>query len=225
MKIEYNLPMLLKMRWSALAVLVLGAIFAVAAKEYVAPRAQAANTYAAHDAHPSEGVTIAADPYDAAGKADIFTVPFTRSGFLPIYLVVSNDNDQPVTLARMQLELVTANKSKIPPAIADDIQRRFRSGGPQSSEPQRPQLPLPIPRGPKVPKSQSRDAVEQFNEARFAAKAVEPHANRAGFFFFDVAGIREPLAGAHLYVTGVRDDKGQELMFFDISMDKYLSTK
>ncbi len=58
------------------------------------------------------------------------------------------------------------------------------------------------------------------------AEAVEPHSTRAGFLFFDIANIQQPfLAGAHLYVTGVRDGNGQELMFFDIPLDKYLETR
>jgi hypothetical protein len=31
------------------------------------------------------------------------------------------------------------------------------------------------------------------------------------------------MAGAHLYVTGVHDGGGNELMFFDIPLDKYLA--
>ena len=32
-----------------------------------------------------------------------------------------------------------------------------------------------------------------------------------------------PLAGAHFYLTGVRDAKGNELMYFEIPLEKYLS--
>jgi hypothetical protein len=38
-----------------------------------------------------------------------------------------------------------------------------------------------------------------------------------------VGGISTPLAGAHIYVTGVNDPKGNELMYFEIAMEKYLS--
>jgi hypothetical protein len=62
-----------------------------------------------------------------------------------------------------------------------------------------------------------RDEVES---SQFAAKAVEPRATQSGFFFFDVQGIEAPLAGAHLYVTGVDDAKGTELMYFEIVMAK-----
>jgi hypothetical protein len=41
--------------------------------------------------------------------------------------------------------------------------------------------------------------------------------------FFDVSGISTPLAGAHLYLMGLRDGKGNDLMYFDIPMEKYLS--
>ena len=58
-------------------------------------------------------------------------------------------------------------------------------------------------------------------EAR--ARAVEPHGTQAGFLFFDIEGVRQPLEGAHLYITGVRDANGTDLMFFDVPLEKYLS--
>jgi hypothetical protein len=39
-----------------------------------------------------------------------------------------------------------------------------------------------------------------------------------------VGGITDPLAGAHIDITGVDDAKGVELMYFEISMDKYLGS-
>ena len=69
----------------------------------------------------------------------------------------------------------------------------------------------------------SKQAIEEIQNAQFVAKAVEPHSSQAGFFFFDVSGISVPLAGAHFYLTGVRDAKGNELMYFEIPLEKYLS--
>ena len=63
---------------------------------------------------------------------------------------------------------------------------------------------------------------EEIRDSRFAAQAVEPHATRAGFVFFDIQDIDEPLAGAHLYISGLRNSQGQELIFFDIPLDLYL---
>jgi hypothetical protein len=56
----------------------------------------------------------------------------------------------------------------------------------------------------------------------FSAKAVAPHENQAGFFFFDVSEISQPLAGARLYLNGITNNDGQELMYFEIPMEKYL---
>ena len=69
----------------------------------------------------------------------------------------------------------------------------------------------------------SKQANEEIQNAQFEAKAVEPHSSQYGFLFFDVSGISVPLAGAHFYLTGVRDAKGNELMYFEIPLEKYLS--
>jgi hypothetical protein len=41
--------------------------------------------------------------------------------------------------------------------------------------------------------------------------------------FFDVSGLSTPLAGAHFYLTGLQNAKGDDLMYFEIPMEKYLS--
>ena len=64
---------------------------------------------------------------------------------------------------------------------------------------------------------------EEIETSQFAAKAVEPHTTQSGFLFFDVGDITAPLAGARIYVTGVNDAKGNELMYFEIPLDKYLN--
>ena len=56
-----------------------------------------------------------------------------------------------------------------------------------------------------------------------AAKAVEPHTTQSGFLFFDIGDISSPLAGAELEITGVRDARGSDLLYFEIFMDKYLN--
>jgi hypothetical protein len=68
----------------------------------------------------------------------------------------------------------------------------------------------------------SQKEMEEIESSQFAAKAVEPHTTQSGFLFFDVGDISTPLAGAHIYVTGVNDAKGNELMYFEIAMEKYL---
>ena len=89
------------------------------------PKAQPAKTYPAHDAHPTEAATVALDPYDMADKADIFSVHYNEEGLLPIFLVITNEGEQPIALAGMKAQLVTVNRTKMSPATVDDIYRRL----------------------------------------------------------------------------------------------------
>ena len=181
------------------------------------PAAQPAKTYPAHDEHPSEALAIALDPYDMADRATIFSVHYSEEGLLPIFLIVTNEGDQPVSLAGMKGQLVTVNRTKLSPATEDDIYRRLS----HPSATGRPS-PLPFPTK-KVKGVVSRQALEEIQRAQFGARAVEPHTTQSGFLFFDVSGISTPLAGAHFYLTGVRDAKGNEMMYFEVALEKYLS--
>src|SRR5690348_10967947 len=101
--------------WVGLAAIVLVAVtVAWAAKEYVAPKAYNAKTYPARDAHDNEKVTVAADPYDMPDKVSaVFNLDYRDKGILPVYLIITNDGDEPVALTAMKVQLVTADRTKI----------------------------------------------------------------------------------------------------------------
>jgi hypothetical protein len=187
----------------------------VAAKDFVKPAAQPAKTYAAHDDHADEKVAIGADPYDTADKAKIFSVNFQEHGFLPVFFVVTNDGSQPISVAHMQVTLTTANRDKLTPDSPDDIYRRLANPRANTGPP----LPLPIPHK-DVKGTISQKQRDEIESSQFAARAVEPHTTQSGFLFFDVEDIPSPLAGARIYVSGVNDAKGNELMYFEIPMGK-----
>lgn len=206
---------------AGLAAVMVASVVAFAAKEYVAPKAYPAKTYPARDAHDNEKVTIAADPYDMPDKAStVFNLDYRDRGMLPVYLIITNDGDEPIALTDLKVQLVTSDRSKISAADKDDLYRKFSRVKRRGDEPRI--NPLPLPRKGSdagIPK----EGLSELQNAPFMAKAVEPHSTAAGFVFFDVGGISQPLAGAHLYVMNVRDANGQQLMFFDIPMEKYLS--
>jgi hypothetical protein len=122
----------------------------------------------------------------------------------------------------MQVQLITHRKDKIPAATEDDLYRRFSKVKRRGDEASRNPLPIPLPkRGPSVGvKKGDRDEI---GTAMFAARAVAPHESEAGFMFFDVSGISQPLAGARIYITGITNGDGQEMMYFEIPMEKYLT--
>jgi hypothetical protein len=204
-------------RTAAFAAIALVPLLSLAAKEFVMPQAQPAKTYPAHDEHPLERVAVAVDPYDLADKAKIFSVQYNEIGFLPLFVTVTNDSDQPVQLAGMKAQLVTVNRAKIFPAVEEDIARRLTRPSASTNR-----YPIPFPTK-KVKGGLSKQAIDEIQNAQFVAKAVEPHSTQSGFLFFDVSEISVPLAGAHFYLTGVRDAKGNELMYFEIPLEKYLS--
>jgi hypothetical protein len=186
----------------------------LAAKDFVKPAAQPAKTYPAHDDHTSDKVAIALDPYDTPAKAKIFSLNFHEHGFLPIFFIVTNDGDQPISIANMQITLTTAGRAKLTPSSTEDIFRRL-------SNPHANLHPIPVPIPQKKVKGMlSQKERDEIETSQFAAKAVEPHTTQSGFLFFDVEDVSSPLEGARLFVTGVNDAKGTELMYFEIPMEK-----
>ena len=139
------------------------------------PQAQPAKTYPAHDEHPLEAVAVAVDPYDLAEKTNIFSVKYSEIGFLPIFVVVTNDGNQPVQLAGMKAQLVTVNRAKLSPAGQEDIARRLTRPSANTNR-----YPIPFPTK-KVKGGLSKQASEEIQNAQFEAKAVEPHSSQSGF--------------------------------------------
>ena len=176
------------------------------------PKPHAAKLYSAHDEHSNEQVSVGLDAYDTPDKTNIFSVHYGEMGILPVFVVVTNDGDQPVALTGMTAEMVTGDRTKLTPMSADDIYRRLSHPHAHTST-----YPLPFPTR-KATGGVNQKTRDEIQNARFDARAVEPHGTQAGFFFFDVSDLSNPKAGAHFYLTGVRDGKGNELMYFDVQM-------
>jgi len=182
-----------------------------ASKDFVPPRAENANTYACRDAHTSEKVTAAIDLYNTSPKDNIFITPYHQEGILPVFLVITNDGDQPIAVNNMRAQLVTG-RAKMESLTTDDIFRRVAHISGSTTAPPRVG-PIPLS-GNKNKKAQKQ--YEEILAANFMAAAVEPHTTKSGFLFFDVSDVKQPLQGAHIYLTGVRDTSGNELMYFEI---------
>jgi hypothetical protein len=187
----------------------------IAGKSFVKPVAKPAFNYPAHDLHRDEKVSIAADPYDNPEKAKIFSINFADHGFLPIFVIITNDGDQPVSIGNLKVKLVTGNRSKLTPIDADDLYRRL-------SNPTKPNTKNPLPFPKKVKGGVSKEQMDEIAQSQFAARAVEPHSTQSGFLYFDIADLNSPLRNAIIDVSGVNDSRGNELLFFEISMDNYL---
>jgi hypothetical protein len=187
-----------------------------ASKEFSMPKTQPAAAYPAHDYHSAEKVTVGLDPYDSAPKTNIFVVHYRDLDLLPVLVIVTNDSDEPIELTNIKAELVTTDGTKLTPATDDDIYRRISH--PKASGARTP-LPFPTKRVKGGVNSKEWGEIES---ASFKAKAVEPRSSQAGFLFFDISDISNPLKGARFYLTGVHDASGNALMYFEVPLDKYV---
>ena len=195
-------------------------LFRASAGEHAPPPAGVATSYPALDQHPNEQVAIAADPYNTKEKASIFRFKYLEYGFMPIRIIVTNNGDKPISLIDARINFITAAGDKIPAATPEEVERRIGVKRPDSGY----KLPGPLPRiGNKS--SKNKDVDEDFHDFEYSAVAVEAHTTRAGFLFYDVQGLANPLAGAKLNLRLLRNSEGKELFYFEIPFDKYLATQ
>jgi len=190
----------------------------MAPAEHAPSPATAASTYPAFDAHAEEHVTIAADPYDTKDKASCFRLEYLKLGFMPIRVIVTNDGDKPISLEQARIHFITAAGDKLPAAEPEDVERRATTVKNPSNG-----VKLPIPGLSPKPKSKDPKIEADFHEFEYQAIVVEAHTTRAGFLFYDVDGIADPLKGAKLYLRKLQSADGKDLFYFEIPFDKYLA--
>jgi len=210
----------MRLRLFALALALSAAATPLLASEHKMPVPKDASTYACHDANQAEHIIIAAEPYDTKEKGKIFRVHYSDNGFMPIYLVVTNNGDKPISLDQARIDFISAEGDRIPAAVPEDVERRMTHlRGPGAPIP----LPAPLPSLHRKPKTPDKKIEQDFNEFEYNAVTVPPHSTRAGFLFYDVQGLGDmPLKGARLTLRGLRTASGKELIYFEIPFDKYL---
>jgi hypothetical protein len=202
------------------SVLLAASLVSSAVAEHAAPPAGVATSYPAFDQHADDHVAIAADPYNTKEKASIFRFKYLEYGFMPIRIIVTNNGDKPISLIDARINFITAAGDKIPAATPEEVERRI--GGikrPDSGY----KLPGPLPRIGNKSSSKNKDVDEDFQTMEYSAVAVEAHTTRAGFLFYDVDGLDNPLVGAKLNLRMLRGADGKELFYFEIPFDKYLA--
>ena len=188
-------------------------ILCFAGKEFTMPKTQPAAAYPAHDYHSNEKVTVGLDPYNTPEKTKIFVVNYRELDLLPVLMVITNDSDSPISLTDIKAQLVTADGTKLSPATEDDVYRRVSHPTASGTR-----VPLPFPTGGRVKGGVNTKQWSEITNAQFKAKAVEPRGSQAGFLFFDISDVKEPLKGATFYLTRVHDASGNDLMYFEIPL-------
>jgi len=201
-----------------LLVLVLPAV----ASDHAPPPVQPATTFAAVEVHDNEKVAIAAEPYDTRQKESIFRIDYLSHGVMPVRLIITNNGDRPISLRDARILFQTKSGDQIQAAEPEDVERlmtrKEREGG-------KIPMPGPVPAIKLKPKASDKDVEQDFQTFEYAALVVEPHTTRAGFLFYDVSQLKNPLLGSKLHLHKLRDADGHELFYFEIPFDKYVQSK
>jgi hypothetical protein len=188
--------------------------------QHPAPPAGTADQYPAFERHADDHLVIAVDPYDTPQKASIFRAKYAEANIIPIRIIITNNGDTPISLNNAVIDFITAAGDKIPAAEPRDAERAL-------DRPANPRNKIPI--GPiKIGghgKNQDKKIEQDFSEFEYNAIAVEPHTTRAGFLFYDLEDLENPLTGAHLELRRIQSSDGRELFAFEIPFDKYLASK
>jgi len=192
------------------------------ASDHIPPAVQPATSFAAVEVHDNEKVAIAAEPYDTKEKESIFRVDYLAHGVMPIRLIVTNNGNRPISLRDARILFQTAAGDRIQAAEPEDVERLMTQRDRQGAK---IPMPGPIPAIHLKPKASNKEIEEDFDTFEYQAIVVEPHTTRAGFLFYDVSQLTNPLRGAKLHLHELRDADGHELFYFEIPFDKYLKSK
>ena len=192
------------------------------ASDHTPPAVQPATTFAAVEVHDDEKVAIAAEPYDTREKEAIFRVDYLSHGVMPVRLIVTNNGNRPISLRDARILFLTAGGDRIQAAEPEDVERLLTD---KEKKGTKIPMPGPIPNIKLKPKASDKDIEQDFDTFEYGALVVEPHTTRAGFLFYDVSQLDNPLRGAKLHLHKLRDADGNELFYFEIPFDKYLKSK
>lgn len=186
------------------------------------PPVQPASSFAAVEVHDKEKVSIAVEPYDTKEKEALFRIDYLSHGVMPVRLIVTNNGDRPLSLRDARILFMTAAGDKIQAAEPGDVERLMTR---KEREGKKIPMPGPIPAIKIKPKASNQDIERDFDTFEYQALVVEPHTTRAGFLFYDVSQLDDPLKGAKLHLRKLRDADGNELFYFEIPFEKYLTSK
>ena len=175
---------------------------AVAEKPRLAPEPKNAATYALHDSHEKEHVTIAAEVCDVEAVTPKFRLKYLANNMLPIRVIVTNDSEEPVNLDDARIHFIAADGTVVPAATDDELQRRLFTMKSATGTKLPLGLPIPITVGKKnIDKSITLDE----DDFGFETTTVAPHTTQAGYLFYDMQGLdTHPLEHATLQLRKVR---------------------
>ncbi len=151
------------------------------------PAPNPAASYPQHEVHAAEHVTIAVQPGDTKETDPDTRLDYFHHGYMPLRIIVTNDGDQPVEMDQARILFVAADNSVTNSATEDDLQRRMFTM--KQVQPTRvPLVPIVIHHAPV-----DKKIVADMDDFGFPSSTVAPHSTAAGWLFYDVRDLDEPV--------------------------------
>ena len=165
-------------------------------------------------------VIVAVKPYrtDKDMKVAFDKAEPYKYGFMPMLLVITNNSEHPLNLAGMKVRYIDSERTGLEPITGEDL-AFFNPKGKNKPNAN----PLPIPgvvwrRGGK----KGPLAKPEITQREFKAPVVPPETSVNGFFYYQTGNEGDPVSGASIYISGIRDmTTAQELFYFEIPLDTY----
>ena len=177
-----------------------------------------------------------ADEYPARQKQGDFTVavkPFQtdeeveeafgkakplKYGFLPVLVVIDNNSDHSLSLEQLMVRFITSDRDGLEPTSGEDLTYYQPSTRPKERPRYIPSVPgLGRPKLKKGPL-----AKPEITGREFKAPVIAPHTSASGFFYYDTGTQSDPIPGANIYISGIRNlNTGKELFYFEIPLAPY----
>ena len=195
------------------------------AKEKKAPTAKSASQYAAFDTHPTEKLTIAADPCTDPKDCDFFRLPYVQHGFIPIRVIFTNDGDTTLSLDDVRIQFISADNEVIPAATLDEINRRLFTM--KSVTGTKIPMPSPLPSITIHHPSVDKKITEDDDDFGFQGTVVNARSTLAGYLFYDITTVdNPPLKNASLYIKEIHTLDGKKQFFsYTIPFNKWLAAQ
>jgi hypothetical protein len=168
----------------------------------------------------SEGVTIAVEALysDVLAAAMFDKTDMVTRGFMPLAIVIFNDNDFPIEVDGLSIELIHGSdhlRTLTPNEAVYRLFRKDRSWLPKVTAASRSEL--------------NQDALDDFDGKFLMKKLVEPHDKGGGFLYFHIGDSEDPaafIANSVVYIPNIyRKDDGSRMIFFEIEMKPAASIK
>jgi hypothetical protein len=162
----------------------------------------------------SERVTIAVEPLlnDALAARVFDKTDIVTRGIMPLAIVIFNDNDFPIEVDGLSIELIHDAdhiRTLAPNEVVGRLFRKDKSW---------------LPKMPTFPRSElNGDALEDFDNKFLMEKEVGPHDKGGGFIYLHInqsGDLVKYLSNSIVYIPNVyRQDNGSRMIFFEIGLN------